>query len=69
LSRKFRLNYVISFIFYLYLILYAYVQRFDVIKNLKKFYKILGTKQHLTGIRSQLSFLSLSWEKREDVKS
>ena len=27
--------------------LHAYVQRFDVTRNLKKFYKILGTKQAL----------------------
>jgi hypothetical protein len=33
LSRPFRLNCVISFIFYLYLMLHAYVQRFDVTVN------------------------------------
>ena len=27
--------------------LHAYIQKFDVTKNLKKFYKILGTKQAL----------------------
>jgi hypothetical protein len=42
LSRPFRLNCVISFIFYLYLILHACVQRFDVTENLKILAKFLG---------------------------
>jgi hypothetical protein len=48
LSRPFRLNYVISFIFYLYLILYACVQRFDVTRNLKILTKFLASKRCLS---------------------
>jgi hypothetical protein len=36
-SHQFRLNCVISFIFYLYLIFHAYIKRFDGIGNLKNF--------------------------------
>jgi hypothetical protein len=42
LSREFRLNCVISFIFYLYLMLHAYVQRFGVMENLENFCKIFA---------------------------
>jgi hypothetical protein len=47
LSRPFRLNYVISFIFYLYLMLHACVQRFDVTGNLKILVKFLASKRCL----------------------
>ena len=46
-SREFRLNYVINFIFYLYLMLHVCVQRFDVTRNFENFCKILETKQAL----------------------
>jgi hypothetical protein len=45
LSRPFRLNCVISFIFYLYLMLHACVQRFDVTENLKILAKFLASKR------------------------
>jgi hypothetical protein len=41
-SRPFHLNGVISFIFYLYLMFHACVQRFDVTGNLKNFVKFSG---------------------------
>jgi hypothetical protein len=47
LSRPFRLNCVISFIFYLYLMLYACVQRFDVTRNLKILAKFLASTRCL----------------------
>jgi hypothetical protein len=47
LSRPFRLNCVISFIFYLYLMLHACVQRFDVMRNLKILAKFLASKRCL----------------------
>ena len=40
-SRQLRANYAISYSFYLYLMLHAYVARFDVTKNLENFW-ILG---------------------------
>ena len=54
MSREFRLNYVISFIFYLYLILHACVQIFNVTGNLEKFCKVLETKQAL-GVHANLA--------------
>jgi hypothetical protein len=47
-SREFHLNCVINFIFYLYLMLHACVQKFDVTENLEKLCKILETKQALS---------------------
>jgi hypothetical protein len=44
LSRPYRLNCVISFIFYLYLMLHTCVQRFDVMRNLKILAKFLASK-------------------------
>jgi hypothetical protein len=41
LSRKLQKNCIISYLFYLYLILYAYVVKFDVIENLKKLQNFL----------------------------
>jgi hypothetical protein len=69
-SRPFRLNCVISFIFYLYLILHTSVQRFDVTENLEKFSIWGATKQALapddqsvTSGRKNLIFLvSLFYE-------
>jgi hypothetical protein len=48
LSRPFRLNCVISFIFYLYLMLHTCVQRFDMTGNLKILAKFLASKRCLT---------------------
>ena len=41
-SRGFRLNCVISFIFYLYLMLHACVQKFDVTEIMKKIAKFFA---------------------------
>ena len=37
-SRKLQTSYIISYFIYLYLILYACIKRFDVMKNLIKFW-------------------------------
>ena len=47
-SREFRLNCVISFIFYLYLMLHACVQRFDVTGNFEKFWELNTTFEVVT---------------------
>jgi len=43
-SRQLRINCVISYFFYLYLMLYTYAARFDVIRNLEKFWILGGSK-------------------------
>ena len=48
MSRKLQANNVISYCFYLYLILHVYAARFDITKKSKKKFAIfLGTKQNL----------------------
>ena len=45
LFRQLRANCAISYSFYLYLMLYACVARFDVTENLKKIWILCGPKQ------------------------
>ena len=61
MSREFRLNCVISFIFYLYLMLHTCVQRFDVMGNLKKICKILELNSTLQRRRRAVSAENRSW--------
>jgi len=42
LSRKLQINYVVSYFFYLYLVLHACAARFDVMGNVKNFVKYFG---------------------------
>jgi hypothetical protein len=45
LSHKVQINCTINYYFYLYLMFYTYVTRFDVTENLKFFTKLYKTKQ------------------------
>ena len=41
-SRKLQINYIISYFFYLYLVLYVYATRFDMMGNVTNFAKYFG---------------------------